>query len=157
MKTFDQEIKSLWIGMNKKSINGRYQIKKKGGAVPMYIQLGTQLRLTYDELVTWCYQNWKEIQNMIDAGLRPSIGLRDKTGHYDIKNIIIVDAKKEYLKSKQNAVEGIHVGTGQEVFFESLAAAERYGFKASLIHQVLIGARKTHGGYKWKAVTERIK
>lgn len=51
--------------------------------------------------------------------------------------------------NKSYKVKGVHLETGKEVRFPSIAEATRNGFTESLIRKCLNGKNRHHRGYKW--------
>ena len=153
-ETLSGYVQRNWNNLHKKTVNGRYAYTKDDDPQPEYARLGIELHLTFDELYQWCYAHWPEIKEMKKAGLKPSVGRTDKYGHYELKNIILIDVTDAYIKARQKAIKGIHVGTGQVLYFDSMAKAELAGFHSTLINQVCKGTRRTHGGYKWEVITD---
>lgn len=152
-ETLAAYVQRNWNNLQKKTINGRYAYNKDDDPQPEYARLGIELKLSFDDLYLWCYKHWSEIKEMKKAGLKPSIGRIDKYGHYDLKNIILIDVTDAHIKARQKAIKGVHVGTGHVLYFESMAKAEREGFHSTLINQVCKGTRRTHGGYIWEVIT----
>lgn len=56
------------------------------------------------------------------------------------------------IPSRQMAVVGTHIVTGQQVFFPSAYYAP--GFNRSGIKEAISGRAKTHRGYAWRYATK---
>lgn len=149
-QTLSDYVQRNWNNLHKKTINGRYAYTKDDDPRPEYARLGIELRLSFDELYLWCYKHWNEIKEMKKAGLKPSVGRLDECGHYELKNIILIDVTDASIKARQRAIKGTHTTSGQVLYFASMAQAGLSGFHPSLINQACKGTRRTHGGYKWE-------
>ena len=94
----------------------------------------------------WCTKKYNS--NYGSHKKRLSIATTGKKKHYS------PESYKRMIASKEKAVIGINIKTGNKVYFRSMVLAGKHGFSSDGISHCVTGRQKTHKGYVWRLCSE---
>lgn len=122
-----------------------------------YKKSGVKLLITKEDFDKWVDENWGKFESLYLAGKTPSIDRIDKSEHYSIENMDVIDLKENMAKDRRKPVIATCISTGRVLRFPSAICAERASISDDSIpnfsNKNISSAIKRNGchmGYKWE-------